>query len=214
MESQNIRVTISLPCFGRPERTKRSIQCILDQTINGWEAFIMGDCCPDFQKLIDNGYLENIKQEQFQKGNIIHYFNAEERGGGFGYVLTNYAIQNATGKYLVFLANDDIIDSDHFKHYLSEIENTNLDLVYYNSELVPLKGTRDTKLAISGIGHCDIIVSTEAARKVNGHSDKYTHDWDFIKQIAENGKHKKALSKKATYKVMRLGSAPLIENID
>ena len=53
------RITISITCYGRPERTKRSIQCILDQDINGWEAFIMGDCCPDFQKLIDN--LHNIE---------------------------------------------------------------------------------------------------------------------------------------------------------
>jgi glycosyltransferase involved in cell wall biosynthesis len=208
------RITISLPCLGRPVRTKRSIQCILDQTVNGWEAFIMGDCCPDFQELIDSGYLESIKQEQLAKGNIIHYFNAEKRGGGFGYTLTNHAIQNASGKYLVFLANDDIITPDHFEHYLSEIENTDLHLVYYNSTLAPLKGDRDTKLVISGIGHCDIIVSVEAARSVQNHSDRYTHDWDFIKQIAEKRKHKKAVSKRATYKVMRLGSAPPIENID
>jgi len=52
------RITISIACYQRPERTKRSIQCILDQDINGWEAFIMGDACPDFQKLIDSGYLK------------------------------------------------------------------------------------------------------------------------------------------------------------
>lgn len=61
------RITISITCYGRPERTKRSIQCILDQDINNWEAFIMGDCCPDFQKLIDSGYLQSIKEEQEKK---------------------------------------------------------------------------------------------------------------------------------------------------
>ena len=211
---KNIRITVSLPCFGRPERTKRSIQCILDQDINGWEAFIMGDACPHFQKLIDSGYLQSIKEEQEKKGNIIHYFNAEVNGGGCGYKLTNHAIQNAIGKYFVFFANDDVLLPNHFSNYLSEIENTNYDLVYYNSNLAPLKEVRNTKLQISGIGHCDIIIKTEIAKGVTPHSEKYVHDWEFIYECAIKKKSKKASSKLATYVVMRLGSQPQIETID
>ena len=210
----DVRVTISLPCFGRPERTKRSIQCILDQDINGWEAFIMGDACPDFQKLIDSGYLQSIKEEQEKKGNIIHFFNAEVNGGGCGYKLTNYAIENAKGKYLVFFANDDIILSNHLSHYLSEIEGTDHNLVYYNSNLVPLKGNRDTIMQISCIGHCDIIIKTELIRTLKPHTEKYTHDWDFIHEASLIGNCKKAKSKQATYHVMRLSSQPQIETID
>lgn len=210
----NSRITISIACFGRPERTKRAIQCILDQDITNWEAFIMGDCCPDFQKLIDSGYLETIKKEQEAKGNIIHYFNASVNGGGCGYKLINHAIQNATGSFLVFFANDDVILPDHFSHYLSEIEDSKYDLVYYNSNLAPLHADRDTHLAISAIGHCDIIVRTSLAKTISPHTEKYTHDWDFIKEVASKGRVKKASSKRATYRVMRLGSVPKIEFID
>jgi hypothetical protein len=174
----------------------------------------MGDCCPDFQKLIDSGYLEQIKKEQEEKGNIIHYFNAEERGGGCGYILTNHAIQNATGKYIVFFANDDVILPDHFSHYLSEIENTNYNMVYYNSNLAPLFSDRNTQFAISAIGHCDIIIKSSLAKTISPHTDKYTHDWDFMSEVYRKGKAKKANSKRATYKVMRLGNAPSIEDID
>ncbi len=66
------RITISIACYGRPLRTIRSIECIINQDINNWEAFVMGDACPHFQKLIDSGYLENIKQEQALKGNIFN----------------------------------------------------------------------------------------------------------------------------------------------
>jgi glycosyltransferase involved in cell wall biosynthesis len=111
-----------MACFGRPQRTKRSIECIVNQDINNWEAFIMGDGCPDFQNLINSGYLETIRQEQLEKGNIINYFNSEKQNGGCGYHLINHAIQNATGKYFIFFANDDVILSNHFSHYLSEIE--------------------------------------------------------------------------------------------
>tara|TARA_R110000868_G_scaffold14426_4_gene67246 strand:+ start:42371 stop:43009 length:639 start_codon:yes stop_codon:yes gene_type:complete len=208
------RITISIACYGRPERTKRSIQCILDQDINGWEAFIMGDACPDFQKLIDSGYLQYIKEEQEKKGNIIHYFNAEVNGGGCGYKLINYAIEHATGKYLVFFANDDIILSNHFRHYLAEIENTEYDLVYYKSTLVPVNSDRETIIQIGCIGHCDVIIKTELAKKIEPHTEKYTHDWDFIHQIALLKNYKKASSKQATYRVMRLGSEPNVDTID
>ena len=208
------RVTISLPCFGRPLRTKRSIECILDQDITGWEAFIMGDACPDFQKLIDSGYLQTIKEEQEKRGNIIHFFNAEENGGGCGYKLTNHAIANASGKYFTFFANDDIIQPNHLRHYLSEIEGTDYGMVYYNSRLVPLNGTRDTLMQISCIGHCDIIIKTELAKQLTPHSDRYVHDWNFIYEACTKGTCKKAKSVNPTYHVMRLPSQPTIETID
>ncbi len=115
---------------------------------------------------------------------------------------------------LCFLSNDDIILPNHFSHYLSEIENTDLDLVYYNSHLAPLFGDRNTMLAPSNIGHCDIILSTKAAKAASPHTLKYTHDWDFISEVCQSHTCKKAESKLATYRIMRLGSEKEIENID
>jgi len=69
-------------------------------------------------------------------------------------------------------------------------------------------------MQISCIGHCDIIIKTELTKKLNPHTEKYTHDWDFINEAVQFGNYKKADSKLATYKVMRLGSEPEIENIN
>ncbi len=199
----DVRLTISIPCYGRPERTKRSIQCILDQDVDGWEAFIMGDCCPDFQKLIDNGYLQSIKEEQEKKGNIIHFFNAEVNGGGCGYKLTNHAIQNATGKYFIFFANDDIIDPNHFRNYL-EIENTDLDYMFFNSFIDPIGKIRESRLAPSVIGHSEIILKTELAKKLPEHSAKYGHDWEFINNMSTQGKGEKSKNNITSYRVMHV----------
>lgn len=207
------RITVSLPCFGRPERTKRSIECILNQNINNWEAFIIGDCCPDFQELINNGYLEKIKQEQLKLGNIIHYFNANERGGGCGYKLTNYAIKNASGKYFIFYANDDIILSNHFENYL-EIENTDLDYMYFNSWVDPIQNVRDSKMGNSQIGHSEIILKTELAKKLPIHSPKYGHDWEFINEMSLQSKGKKSNKNIITYKVMSVPSLGTKDVID
>ena len=201
----NARITVSLPCFGRPLRTKRSIECIINQNINNWEAFIMGDCCPHFQELIDSGYLETIKQEQALKGNIIHYFNAEVNGGGCGYKLTNYAIQNATGKYLIFYANDDIIFEDHFSNYL-EIENTDLDYMFFNSWIDPIDKARDSKIAPSQIGHSEIVLTTELAKQLPEHLPIYGHDWEFISAMLKQGKGEKSKSNTLSYRVMHVPS--------
>ena len=198
----DIRLTISMPCFGRPERTKRSIDCILSQDINGWEAFIMGDCCPHFQKLIDSGYLESIKQEQEKKGNIINYFNAEENGGGCGYKLTNHAIKNASGKYLIFYANDDIILPNHMSNYL-EIENyPDLDYMYFNTWVDPVQKIRNTFLSYTNIGHSEIILKSNLAKQITPHNPYYGHDWDFIKEMIEKGKGIKSETSNLTYMVM------------
>ena len=197
------RITISITCYGRPERTKRSIQCILDQDINNWEAFIMGDCCPDFQKLIDSGYLQSIKEEQEKKGNIIHFFNAEENGGGCGYKLINHAIQNATGKYFIFYANDDIIFNNHFSNYL-EIESTDLDYMFFNSWIDPIDKTRVSKLVICEIGHSEIILTTQLAKQLPEHSAIYGHDWEFINAMSNKGKGEKSKNNILSYRVMHV----------
>lgn len=200
---KEIRLTLSIPCFGRPERTKRSIDCINNQDTNGWEAFIMGDCCPHFQNLIDSGYLESIKLEQEKKGNIIHYFNAETNGGGCGYKLTNHAISNASGKYFMFYSNDDIILPNHFTNYL-EIEKTDLDFMYFNTWVDPRSEVRNSLLEYGHIGHSEIIVKTELAKKITSHNERYGHDWDFIDEMGRLGKGDKSQSENITYKVMSI----------
>lgn len=210
---KDIKLTISLPCFERPERTKRSIQCILDQDINGWEAFIMGDCCPHFQKLIDSGYLQSVKEEQEKKGNIIHYFNAEVNGGGCGYKLTNYAIENATGKYFIFYANDDVILNNHFSNYL-EIENTDLDYMYFNSWIDPTNSIRNATLGFCQIGHSEIILTSKLAKSLPAHDDIYGHDWRFIEKMIISGRGKKSTKNNLSYRVMSVPSFGTKDRID
>ena len=207
-----MRLTVSMPCWGRPERTKRSIEAILAQDINGWEAIVIGDGCPVFQKLIDSGYIKEKQEQAELNGNSLIALN-DKHYGACGYNQTNYAIENAKGKYLIFYANDDIILPNHFSHYL-EIENTNFDYMYFNSLLVPNNQIRVSELAPSRIGHSEIIVKTELARKTRPHIPKYGHDWEFIYDIIHSGKGDKSKSKLTTYHVMHvpnLGCADIID---
>lgn len=193
------RISIVIPCWGRPARTRRIINNVLSQNINKWEAFIIGDGCSHFQDMIESHEVSFFKKTANENGNILHCYNLDKNYGGFGYHIMNYAIANATGEYFIFGGNDDIILPNHFEHYLSEIEGTDLDLVYYNTYICPTQSTRNSNLTGGQIGHSECIFRTDFIRNIH-HQSSYGHDWDFIQKIIErNPKYKKATSEYCSY---------------
>jgi glycosyltransferase involved in cell wall biosynthesis len=204
----NYKVTISMPCYGRPLRTKRAIDSVINQTEKNWEALIVGDCCPNIQQIIDSGeYNTDYPNEsRFVLENLpVNY-------GHCGYEITNMNIQRARGEYFVFMANDDLILNNHLENYLSEIEGTEYDFVYFNS-FTRFNGVRDSKLEINHIGHSELIIRTEFLKNMPYHTKDYGHDWQLIANMIHKGaKYKKANSELTTYHVM--SSPNDLEDID
>ena len=199
-----MRLSVSMPCYGRPQRTIRAINCIANQTINGWEALIIGDGCPVMQDFIDSDYFKDLIEMCSYNGNDLIIDNNPVNQGGHGFAITNNNIKIAQGKYFTFFANDDIILPNHFENYLSQIENTDLDFVYFNSEVKPTNSTRISRLEYGMIGHSELIIRTEFLRQMPTHNEHYGHDWALIQSMMLNGKHKKAENCPATYYVMSL----------
>ena len=199
-----MRLSLSMPCYGRPQRTIRAINCIANQTINGWEAFVIGDGCPVMQDFIDSDYFKDIIEMCSYNGNDLIINNNPVNQGGHGFAITNRNIEEAEGKYFLFFANDDIILPNHFENYLSQIEETDLDFVYFNSEVKPTNSLRVSRLEYGMIGHSELIVRTEFLRQMPMHDAEYGHDWSLIQNMMQNGKNKKAENCPATYYVMSL----------
>ena len=199
-----MRLSVSMPCFGRPQRTIRAINCIANQSINGWEALVIGDGCPIMQDFIDSDYFKDIIEMCSYNGNDLIIENNSVNQGGHGFAITNNNIKIAQGEYFTFFANDDIILPNHFENYLSQIENTDLDFVYFNSEVKPTNSLRVSRLEYGMIGHSELIVRTEFIRQMPTHNEHYGHDWALIQSMMLNGKHKKAENSPATYHVMSL----------
>jgi glycosyltransferase involved in cell wall biosynthesis len=201
------RLSIVVPCWGRPARTRRIINNILSQDIKGWEAFVIGDGCPIFQSLIDSGEAYFYAKLAEEKGNKLHIFNNPERQGQWGQPIVNYAIEKAQGKYFIFAGNDDILAPTHFKHYLSEIEDTDYDMVAYRSVILPEKKFRIPEFKICNIGHSEIIVKTSTLRLSGQPIGSEIHDWGQIDLILNStSKVKIAQSQDATYIVTSLNS--------
>jgi len=211
-----------MPCFGRPERTKRAIEGILLQTVNNWQAYIIGDCCPDFQKIMEEnrGLGDNSWEVRAVKqGNEIVMFNAKVREGGYGFAIRNFFNQNNNAEFLLYLDNDDIINLYHFEHYLKGIDGTDNDFVYFNSMKWFLLTQPDwvgnstdliriTKLENGAIGHAELIIRSGFLKENPGiqENSEYGHDWDFIQQMINAGaKYTKAQTGDSTYKIMGAG---------
>ena len=199
-----MRLTLSMASFGRPQRTIRAINSIANQTANGWEALVIGDGCPVMEDFITSGYFNDIRIECSNKGNNLIIENNPVNQGGNGFAIINNNIKIAQGKYFVFFANDDILLPNHFDNYLSQIENTDLDFVYFNSEVKPNNSIRNSRLEYGMIGHSELIVRTEFLRQMPTHNEHYGHDWALIQSMMLNGNHKKAENCPATYYVMSL----------
>jgi glycosyltransferase involved in cell wall biosynthesis len=198
----SFRATISMPCYLRPQRTRRALDCILNQTATNFEAIVIWDGCPIFQSL--EHHLSKMKVKMEEKKNSLVYFNSQHYGY-CGYWQTNWAIKNANGKYFLFYANDDVISTDHIEHYLSEIEGTDFDFVYFNSLVGPDR-TRLSNLNRGKVGHSELVVRTDFLKKMPEHTKEYGHDWFLIANMLQAGaKQKKAGSRKITYHVMSAG---------
>ncbi len=211
---EEYRITLVVPCLGRPMRTRRMIKNILEQNISKWEAFVIGDGCPEFQKMIDSGECNNFIREAETKGNKLHCHNLDRNYGRYGSPIYDYCIKLSNGKYVIFAGNDDMLESDHFEHYLSEIENSDYDMVYYKTFLDPLGSIRDPEICLGGIGHSEMIIKRSAIGDLT-HDPIYESDWSLLSKLIDNGiKMKKSESNKTTYNVMHIPGLPLIDTID
>ena len=199
-----MRLTLSMASFGRPQRTIRAINSIANQTANDWEALVIGDGCPVMKDYLDSGYFNDIRIECANRGNDLYIDNNPINQGGNGFAIINNNIKIAKGKYFVFFANDDIILPNHFENYLSQIENTDLDFVYFDSFVAPRNAIRNAQLQYGMIGHSELIVHTDFLRQMPTHNEHYGHDWALIQSMIQNGKHKKAVNCPPTYQVMSL----------
>jgi glycosyltransferase involved in cell wall biosynthesis len=197
------RITVCVPIFGRPQRTARLIDCLRKQTINNFQVYLIGDGCHVWQADLDEGWVQEIIKEEEDKGNEWIAFNLDKNYGGYGYYIRNLMKELADAPYICFIDNDDVVKINHLEHYLSEIENSNHDFVYYNTWNNALGILRDTQATAGLIGHSELCISMEFYRGVPDQGDFYGHDWEMIKWMIEHShSHKKANSHEWTYKVM------------
>lgn len=174
-------LTIVIPSWQRPQRTRRAIQSVLGQTDDRWELLVVGDCCP---------VVEEISKSELGKGLPVWYHNMPTHEGKYGTQCLNWGIENARGRYICFLGNDDYLEPDHVKTRLASIEHSYADVVHHDAkiQMAPGKfGIREGRLEHGCVGGSELVLRTDLARKIKFRDSDYGHDWTFITDLGRAG---------------------------
>lgn len=110
----NQLVSIGMPIYNRPIEMKRALDSILSQTYTNFELIISNDNSP-------NPEIDIIARNYSDVDNRIKYFKQEKSLK----TVDNYSfvLKKASGKYFMWLADDDWIDSNFIQDCLEFLEN-------------------------------------------------------------------------------------------
>lgn len=111
LEQSNPLVTVYIPTFNRVDLLKRAVESVRQQTYQNLEIIIVDDCSNDGT----HGYLEEVTKQDSR----IRYFIKEKNSGAC--VSRNIAIENAKGKYITGLDDDDYFLKDRIKIFVKKI---------------------------------------------------------------------------------------------
>ncbi len=145
------KVSIILATYNRAHYIKEALDSILAQTYQNWECIIIDDRSTDNTAEIVNEYIE--KDNRF-----IYFFKPESKPKGLP-ASRNVGLDLATGDYIVFVDDDDIVHPQlleigmyffkkyniHFFHYMKypffeQDKEKVLDLI---KEKIPFRDTTD-----------------------------------------------------------------------
>lgn len=123
-------ISVIIPVFNNEKYIARCLDSLLAQTYSDFEALVINDGSIDRSG--------TVIQEYSAKDPRIHYFEQENQGVS---VARNKGLDNANGKFVLFLDGDDWLDSDVFERLLNTAEKDDLDCVSYMFRHVYEDGT-------------------------------------------------------------------------
>ena len=189
------KLTIIIPCFGRPQRTQRILDCIVRQTFYPFQCLFISDGCSSFH----NNLKEGLFKRDYDSRNTIEFIELDKNYGGWGYKAREHGIKIAEGDYTIFVDNDDFILSNHFQNYYNAISDTDCDFVHLNSYLDPFDIVRYSELSFGSIGHSEIIVKTSFLKSMPPYKEFYGHDFDLIKNMINSSNKYLKINSPPTY---------------
>ena len=116
-----IDISILMPVYNAEKYLNETIDTIKNQSFSNWELIIVDDGSIDNSKEICTKLMNDDKR--------IKYIFQENLGVSH---TRNVALENAQGKYIVFVDSDDLIHEDYLKILINSIEKNNSDVSVCN----------------------------------------------------------------------------------
>lgn len=113
--------SIIIPTFNRPEMALKALKSVRQQTFNDYESIIVND-----GSMKDYGI---VKKEIANHSNFI-FFTKQNEGPS---AARNFGIDNASGKFICFLDDDDEYMENHLQVLYNNIVNNNFNTGLYKT---------------------------------------------------------------------------------
>ena len=113
-----MKISIVIPVYNSEKYIARCLDSILCQTYKDFEVICVNDGSKDNSLDILNEYKKKDKR--------VVVISKDNEGIA---KTRNLGIKKASGKYLMFIDNDDYIEKDYLERYIKEVENNDYDLV-------------------------------------------------------------------------------------
>lgn len=129
------KVSIIIPVYNREKYISRCISSVINQTYKNLEIIIVDDGSTDDSLNIVRSFDDNR----------LKIIESENKGVSNA---RNIGIQNASGKYIMFVDSDDYILDEMVENFVREMEETDADLVCGNFANTKIKNIHE-KITIS-----------------------------------------------------------------
>ena len=130
-----MKVSVIIPMYNAEKYLSVCLESILIQTLQDFEVIIVDDCSTDTSPAIAESYLEKF-------GGRLKIITTPENTGS-GAVPRNVGLENARGKYVFFMDNDDFLIDDALATLYNFAEEYQAEVLYMgmhfscDEELVP-----------------------------------------------------------------------------
>jgi len=178
----------------RDKKFIRAVKSFINQTYQNKELIIVADGCELTKKLYEENFssYENIKCILIPKQTL------------FSGVVRTIGLVEATGDYISYLDNDDVINKTHLEVIVNQFA-TDIDLYYYDDYLVLNKEFSKFQKRFVEIRYGQIGSSSIFHKNIRENwmtwENGYGHDFLFIMKIIQNGMKFKKLDTAPTYYV-------------
>ena len=116
---KNPKISIIIPVYNSEKYLDRCFKSILDNKYDNLEVIVVNDGSSDNSQKIIDGYVKKYPK-------VFVSINQKNQGIG---ATRNNGIKKASGKYIMFIDNDDFIDKDYIKTHVDNVLENDYDVV-------------------------------------------------------------------------------------